>query len=354
MTTDPRQLADALAHTFTPEQLRQLHDDAVNEQDSVTHRDPWLQLVDALFVAAYDRPGCPCEPCRDAVAEVDAVTADRTLHAIDAPLDATRPEDTMTADLGPAANPRTPESPEDRMRDARPGTDQAINLTEQRLTADARAALYPSDRVSAPRPTITDARRCHTTDQHHHTDGLEADLRSAQRAIAALEKELAKQTDLKERYARTAASLVRQRDNHAAQADRMGAQVTRLRAQLADAQELIAELRNNRERDDRAFAAYDTRQEQDAVTITLDNSTGTFTPTPGSPADHAQGDELPAWVLELVRGLDRYEVEHPKLFRYIRPGVYEPWDCPAPLLALVPVEVRRLVELPEQVPGERP
>ncbi|MBM0203246.1 hypothetical protein JNW90_09080 [Micromonospora sp. STR1s_5] len=70
---------------------------------------------------------------------------------------------------------------------------------------------------------------------------------------------------------------------------------------------------------------------------------------PGSPSPRAQDAELPAWVLDLVRGLDRYEVEHPKLFRYIRPGVYEPWDCPAPLLALVPSEVRRLVELPAQV-----
>jgi hypothetical protein len=59
----------------------------------------------------------------------------------------------------------------------------------------------------------------------------------------------------------------------------------------------------------------------------------------GSPAPRAQ--ELPAWVLDLVRGLDRYELEHPKLFRYLGEGVYQPWDCPAHLLKLVPAEVRR-------------
>lgn len=54
-----------LRATFTLDELRQLQDDAVNEQDAVTNRDPWLRLVDALFAAAYPRDvhhctgGCP-------------------------------------------------------------------------------------------------------------------------------------------------------------------------------------------------------------------------------------------------------------------------------------------------------
>lgn len=66
----------------------------------------------------------------------------------------------------------------------------------------------------------------------------------------------------------------------------------------------------------------------------------------GSPSPRAQEPpaELPAWVLDLVRGLDRYELEHPKLYRLMGDDTYVQWACPAPLLALVPAEVRRQAE----------
>ncbi|GHJ11194.1 hypothetical protein TPA0907_55610 [Micromonospora humidisoli] len=49
--------------------------------------------------------------------------------------------------------------------------------------------------------------------------------------------------------------------------------------------------------------------------------------------------QLPAWVLDLVRGLVAYEVEHPKLFRWLRGSTYEQWACPGALLGLVPSDV---------------
>ncbi|MFI6266138.1 hypothetical protein [Micromonospora sp. NPDC051006] len=65
----------------------------------------------------------------------------------------------------------------------------------------------------------------------------------------------------------------------------------------------------------------------------------------GSPSRaQEQPAELPAWVLQLVRGLDRYELEHPTLYRQNGDGTYSRWPCPGTLLARVPAEVRRLAE----------
>ncbi|MEW2477516.1 hypothetical protein AB0875_27365 [Micromonospora gifhornensis] len=47
----------------------------------------------------------------------------------------------------------------------------------------------------------------------------------------------------------------------------------------------------------------------------------------------------PAWVLDLVRGLERYELEHPVLYRETN-GAYARWDCAGLLLELVPADVR--------------
>jgi hypothetical protein len=63
---------------------------------------------------------------------------------------------------------------------------------------------------------------------------------------------------------------------------------------------------------------------------------------------------LPTWVLDLVRGLDRYELEHPTLYRQNGDGTYSRWPCPEPLLALVPTEVRRLAEAAAAGPDAAP
>ncbi|MFF0721323.1 hypothetical protein [Micromonospora sp. NPDC003816] len=63
---------------------------------------------------------------------------------------------------------------------------------------------------------------------------------------------------------------------------------------------------------------------------------------------------LPAWVLELVRGLERYEAEHPVLFRQLGGG-YAQWDCPGRLLDLVPADVRAQADTqPAQEPTAQP
>ncbi|MCZ7376527.1 hypothetical protein [Micromonospora sp. WMMC250] len=65
-----------LRATFAADELRQLHEDAVNEQDTVTNRDPWLRLVDVLFVAGFGRP-IPSQEDRMRDARTDAPFADR-------------------------------------------------------------------------------------------------------------------------------------------------------------------------------------------------------------------------------------------------------------------------------------
>ncbi|MEU6206382.1 hypothetical protein ABZ814_22690 [Micromonospora musae] len=62
-----------LRATFSLDELREIHDDAVNEQDSVTHRDAWLRLVDVLFAAAYPRDVHHCTGgCKSAPVEVQS------------------------------------------------------------------------------------------------------------------------------------------------------------------------------------------------------------------------------------------------------------------------------------------
>lgn len=55
-----------------------------------------------------------------------------------------------------------------------------------------------------------------------------------------------------------------------------------------------------------------------------------------------EAEQLPAWVLDLVAGLERYEDEHPKLHaQYASHGdKWLPADCPGALLDLVPADVR--------------
>lgn len=65
--------------------------------------------------------------------------------------------------------------------------------------------------------------------------------------VEQLRAELAKQTDLKKRYARTAANLVNQRDNHAAQADRFSAELAETRAALDHANRELAGTRADRD-----------------------------------------------------------------------------------------------------------
>ncbi|TDC30084.1 hypothetical protein E1211_24885 [Micromonospora sp. 15K316] len=52
----------------------------------------------------------------------------------------------------------------------------------------------------------------------------------------------------------------------------------------------------------------------------------------------------PDWVVELVRGLIRYDAEHPKLYRYVPGGEYGDAECPCSLLKLVPADVRAQAE----------
>mgnify|MGYP002350404199 CR=1 FL=1 len=98
--------------------------------------------------------------------------------------------------------------------------------------------------------------------------------------------------------------LVRDRDEALDARDVLRAQLDQARTELGAAQELIAELRNNRERDDRALAAYDTRPQQLAtggiVTTTpkLDTDSCVIPRSSaglGSAAPRAQGIRPAAW-----------------------------------------------------------
>ncbi|HEY9366901.1 hypothetical protein [Streptomyces sp.] len=153
----------------------------------------------------------------------------------------------------------------------------------------AEVQATQTDRIPAPRtvPTfadrLNDARACDPTDQHRHTDGLEADTRSDQQAI----RELTAALERERRHVRT---LMRQRDNHAAQADRLGAELGR----TLDA---LAAIRDGQEHIDRALAAYDTTPGWPTCSAPCTLPKGhpkECDPNPqpvlGSPAGHAQDD----------------------------------------------------------------
>ncbi|MET7867960.1 hypothetical protein [Micromonospora taraxaci] len=145
-----------------------------------------------------------------------------------------------------------------------------------------------ADRVPAPRPVPNKAdrfrdARCHTPEQHRHTDGQDADDRSKDRAMREMQAERDR-ARAATRQAYTEVGQARaERDVYRDERDEAHADITaawaainaagragmggiaehiaRMASDLASAQELIAEVRNNRERDDRAFAKYDTAPE---------------------------------------------------------------------------------------------
>ncbi|MGA4726275.1 hypothetical protein ACPB67_02545 [Micromonospora taraxaci] len=154
---------------------------------------------------------------------------------------------------------------------------------------DPQPARPFADRVPAPRPVPNMAARfrdarCHTPEQHRHTDGQEADDRSKDRAIRELEAERDRARVERDDYARSRnhfADLIQATTTALDMlpgdgVDKAPAAASRLRAKLEAAQELISELRNNRERDDRAFAKYDTAPE--VTPVETEQPQG---PTPG-------------------------------------------------------------------------
>lgn len=245
------------------------------------------------------------------------------------------------------------------------------------------ADRIPFRPIPTTRARLDDARACgHTPEQHRHTDGQNADDRSNQRAIRELTAErdnartiaqqvIAEQTHTKgllrvladERdEARTELTKAWSALNRAGIVDpvagvgelitRLAAELDTVRQQLGRAQELLGTRRHLDEQWDRAVAAHDIQP--DAV-VPTEGTVHRYDPPseakraaeqadaaadPGSPAGRAP--ELPAWVLDLVRGLDRYELEHPKL---LNANTNTGWPCPAPLLALVPAEVRRQADV---------
>ncbi|MGW3888907.1 hypothetical protein ACWD69_09470 [Micromonospora chokoriensis] len=170
----------------------------------------------------------------------------------------------------------------DQPANAQPGDDH-VNLTEQRLTPEARAALYPflARYDTAPRrvPTMAERVGCgHTPEQHRHT----ADNRSKDRAIRELTAELVGARERNAALAEaahdhrvTASRALNERDRLSERIARMAddldstEQVAAYREGVIVAQAeqlrrngtLLCKLRDLDEQRDRAWAEHDTAPE---------------------------------------------------------------------------------------------
>ncbi|MEU7771247.1 hypothetical protein AB0C44_07965 [Micromonospora taraxaci] len=203
-----------------------------------------------------------------------------------------------------------------------------------------------ADRIPAPRPVpttrqrLTDARRCHTPEQHRHDDGQDADDRSKDRAIRELEAELEQlgrdyaEANNELAFAWAAINTDRRSGPHSIaehitrMADDLDSteQVARFRegvinlhaAELGAAGEVIAVVRDAHERIERALARYDTTPEvtpvepddalrealaEDHAVDALDNDDEEAEAPLGSVSPHAQ-ELLHAAAENLLQHID--------------------------------------------------
>lgn len=194
---------------------------------------------------------------------------------------------------------------------------------------------------------------------HHYDNGCAVCVGDVDRIAAAVGREVRRLTAVAHqasRHARVCDAEVAEQDATLAA---RGAEVARLNAREARTQ---VELHDLRHALGEVLAAIDdgnriqVQDQPDTLSVrtgwlpvsTVDRwraLLGEDTPT-------ADPHPLPGWVTDLVRGLVRYDNEHPQLYRYwgadpAGGAEYRLTVCPCTLLEGVPAEVRAQAEKPE-------